>query len=70
MGLRTGDRLTVIPKDQEPFQLRLRAGVDPYELAMQEAHWYFSGVAGIDGNMQAMLDAIAIIDRIKAASPA
>jgi len=64
MGLRTGQRLTVEPKEGESFQLRLRKN-DPYGMAFQEAQMYFDEFPGFDGNLGAMLAAIRIIDQIK-----
>lgn len=68
MGLRTGDSLMVIPKEGDGIRLKLKAGSDPYALACQEADMYFQRPSNFDGNMQAMLDAIAIIDQIKQAT--
>lgn len=67
MGLRTGQRLTVISKDGAIAQLRLNVN-DPYGLAFQEADMYFRGFGGFDGNLPAMLGSIELIDQIKAKS--
>lgn len=64
MGLRTGQRLSVISKDGVVNQLKLNIN-DPYGLAFQEADMYFRGYPGFDGNLQAMLSSIEIIERIK-----
>ena len=68
MGLRTGQRLTVIPKSAPTFEMSLKIN-DPYGLAFQEADMYFRGIGGFDGNLPAMLKSIEIIDQIKAKSP-
>lgn len=64
MGLRTGQRLTVEPKEGDSFQLKLKAN-DPYGMAFQEARMYFDRFPGFDGNLKAMLNSISIIDEIK-----
>lgn len=66
-GLRTGQRLTVEPKEGPCFQLKLRSQ-DPYEMAFQEARMCFEGYEGFDGNLNAMLGSIKTIDKIKEAS--
>lgn len=66
-GLRTGQRLTVEPKEGQSFQLKLRKQ-DPYGMAFQEAKMYFGNYPGFDGNLGAMLDSIRLIDEIKRVS--
>lgn len=61
MGLRTGQRLTVIPKSGTTFEMALKVN-DPYGLAFQEAEMYFREYPGFDGNLPAMLKSIEIID--------
>lgn len=65
MGLRTGQKLTVIPKNGSIIELKLKSGSDPYKLAFQEADMCFRNSGLGTFMLKAMFDSIEIIEMIK-----
>lgn len=67
-GLRTGQMLTVIPRDEKPIQFKLKTN-DPYGFAFKEADMFFHLTEGFGDCLNSMIASILIIESIKEKSP-
>lgn len=65
IGLRAGQKLTIESNNGNNLSLELRRENGVYPLSLAEADLFFMNHPNFDGNQKALLDSIAIIDKIK-----
>jgi|GEM_PF-3520663 predicted dehydrogenase len=68
MELQRGGSLKIKSGREKTLEMKLKAGIDPYQLALKEADGFFKGEISCDEYYQAMRKAIVLIDQIKAVS--